>query len=156
LPQMEEKGMLSIVCKRIWQEEVGRMDCSKYLLQNACCTHFLLFFRSVSSFDVFKIGVTIFTFKFPLHNFFASGRYVIADLRAVHPSTALCWALAAFQFLNLFTVGRTLGRGMIPPQGRCLYREQHKYRINAHRHPCLELVSNSRPPCSSGRRMFMP
>jgi hypothetical protein len=31
-----------------------------------------------------------------------------------------------------------LGRGISPSQGRYLHTEQHKRRINAHRHPCLE------------------
>jgi hypothetical protein len=31
-----------------------------------------------------------------------------------HGSTALCWALAAFQFLNLYIVGRTPSTGDQP------------------------------------------
>jgi 2-C-methyl-D-erythritol 4-phosphate cytidylyltransferase/2-C-methyl-D-erythritol 2,4-cyclodiphosphate synthase len=34
--------------------------------------------------------------------------------------------------------------------------EQHKHRINAYRHPCLEWNSNPQPQCSSGRRRFTP
>jgi hypothetical protein len=39
-------------------------------------------------------------------------------------------------------------------QGRYLHTEQHKYRINAHSHPCLKWDSNSRAQCSNGRRRF--
>jgi hypothetical protein len=37
------------------------------------------------------------------------------------------WPL--FQFLNLYTVGTTFGRGISPSQGLYLYTEQHKQRI---------------------------
>jgi hypothetical protein len=36
------------------------------------------------------------------------------------------------------------------------HTEQHKHRINAHRHPCLEWDSNPRSQLSSERRQFMP
>jgi hypothetical protein len=49
-----------------------------------------------------------------------------------------------------------LGRGISPSQGRYLHMEQHKHRINAHRHPCLEWDSKPRLQCSSGRRLFVP
>jgi hypothetical protein len=51
-----------------------------------------------------------------------------------------------FQFLDLFTqsVG-LLGRGISPSQVRYLHTGQHKHRINAHRHPCLEWDSSPRP-----------
>jgi hypothetical protein len=39
-----------------------------------------------------------------------------------------------------------------PSQGRYLHSEQHKHRINAHRHPYLEWDSNPQPQCLSGRR----
>jgi hypothetical protein len=48
-----------------------------------------------------------------------------------------------------------LGRGISPPQGRYLHAEQHKHRINVHRHPCLEWDSNPRSQCSSERRQLM-
>jgi hypothetical protein len=37
-----------------------------------------------------------------------------------------------FSLRILYTVGRTLGLAVSPFQGRYLYREQHKHRINAH------------------------
>jgi hypothetical protein len=44
-------------------------------------------------------------------------------------------------------------RGIRPSQGRYLHTEQHKHRINAHRHQYrLEWDSKPRPQCSSGRR----
>jgi hypothetical protein len=36
--------------------------------------------------------------------------------------------------------------GISPSQGRYLHTGQHKHRINAHRHPCLEWDSNPRHP----------
>jgi hypothetical protein len=39
---------------------------------------------------------------------------------------------------------------------RYLHTEQHKHRINAHRHPCIEWDSNPRPQRSRERRQFMP
>jgi hypothetical protein len=36
------------------------------------------------------------------------------------------------------------------------YTGQHKHRINADRHPCLEWDSNPRSQCSSQRRQFIP
>jgi hypothetical protein len=64
------------------------------------------------------------------------------------------WPL--FNFLILYTVDKTPWTGISPSQGRYLSTEQHKHRINAHRHPCLEWDSNPRPQCSSRRRRFMP
>jgi hypothetical protein len=49
-----------------------------------------------------------------------------------------------------------LGRGISPSQGRYINTEQHKHRINAQGHPCLEWDSNPRFQCTSGRRRFMP
>jgi hypothetical protein len=74
----------------------------------------------------------------------------------VHASTALCWTLTAFKFLNPITVGRTPWTGMSPSQGRYLHTEQHRHRINAHRHPCLEWDSNPPPQCSSGEGCSCP
>jgi hypothetical protein len=44
-----------------------------------------------------------------------------------------------FSYVIFFkqTVG-FLGRGISPSQGRYLHTGQHKHRIDAHRHPCLE------------------
>jgi hypothetical protein len=53
-----------------------------------------------------------------------------------------CGPWPVFQFPNLTQLVGLLGRGMSPSQGRYLHTEQHKYRINAHRHPCFEWDSN--------------
>jgi hypothetical protein len=55
-----------------------------------------------------------------------------------------------FQFLKLYTVGRTSWTGISPSQGRYLHTEQHKHRINAHRHTRLEWDSNPQSQHSSG------
>jgi hypothetical protein len=52
-----------------------------------------------------------------------------------------------FSFLILYRVGRTPWTGD--------HIEQHKHRINAQRHPCLEWDSNPRSPRSSERRQFI-
>jgi hypothetical protein len=66
-----------------------------------------------------------------------------------------CGSWPFFQFLKIYTVG-LLGRGISPSQGHYLHTEQHKHRINAHRHPCLGWNSNPRSQCSSGRRRLVP
>jgi hypothetical protein len=48
-----------------------------------------------------------------------------------------------------------LGREISPSQGDYLRTEQHKHRINAHRHPCLEWDSSPRSQCSGGWRWLM-
>jgi hypothetical protein len=64
------------------------------------------------------------------------------------------WPL--LQFRNLFTrMLRLTERGTSPTQGRYLHTEQHKHRINAHRHPCLEWDLNSRSYRSSEQRQFI-
>jgi hypothetical protein len=75
---------------------------------------------------------------------------------SIHGSTALVDLSRFFNFLiyTQSTVG-LLGRGISPSQGRYLYTEQHKHRINAHRHLCLGWASNPRFQCSNGRRRFM-
>jgi hypothetical protein len=72
-------------------------------------------------------------------------------------STALCWSLDAFSVSWSYTqlVG-LLGRGISSSQGRYLYIEQHKPRINSHRHPGLEWDSNPRSQGSNEWRRFMP
>jgi hypothetical protein len=64
------------------------------------------------------------------------------------------WPL--FQFLHIFTesVGR-FGRGISPSQDRYLHTEQHKHRINEHRHPCFKWDSKPRTQCLRGRRQFV-
>jgi hypothetical protein len=93
---------------------------------------------------------------------------VIWRLLQIKPSALIClWLYSPlldlgrfFSFLILHTVGRTpwtgdqpvarpqsvrlLGRGISLSQGRYLHTEQHKHRINVHRHPCLEWCSNPR------------
>jgi hypothetical protein len=49
-----------------------------------------------------------------------------------------------------------LGRGISLSQGRHLQTEQHKRRINTHRHLCLKWDSKSQSKCSNGRRRFIP
>jgi hypothetical protein len=63
------------------------------------------------------------------------------------------------RFLSFLIYTESVGpleRGISPLQGRYLHTEQHKHRINAHRHPSLVLDSNPRSHCSSERRWFMP
>jgi hypothetical protein len=55
-----------------------------------------------------------------------------------------------FQFLNLYTVGRTPWTGDQPVARRLPTR-----RISAHRHPCLEWDSDPRSQCLNGQRQFM-
>jgi hypothetical protein len=47
-----------------------------------------------------------------------------------------------FSFLILYTLGMTPWTGISPLQGHYLRAEQHKHRINANRHPCLEWDTN--------------
>jgi hypothetical protein len=70
---------------------------------------------------------------------------------------SLCGPWPLFQFLNLYTVGRTPWM-RDHPVARPLpaYTVQYKHRINAGRHPCLEWDTNPRSQRSSGRRRFMP
>jgi hypothetical protein len=69
---------------------------------------------------------------------------------------ALCWALAAFSVTCSYTLSvGYLGGWISPSQGRYLQTEQHKYRIDAHKYPCLEWDSNPRSQLSSERRRFM-
>jgi hypothetical protein len=58
------------------------------------------------------------------------------------------------QFLNPKTVGRPLGWGICPTQGRYLHRKTQPQ--NKRRHPCLGWDSNPRFLCSSEWRQFMP
>jgi hypothetical protein len=62
------------------------------------------------------------------------------------------WPL--FSFLTYTQSVGLFERGISPSQGRYLHTEQHKYRINAHRHPCLEWDSNPRSQCWSGRPLW--
>jgi hypothetical protein len=75
----------------------------------------------------------------------------ISNLPAVQLSSS-----PLFQFLNTTQTVGHLGRRMSPSQGRYLHTRQHKYRINTHRHTCLEWDSNPRSYCSSEGRHFVP
>jgi hypothetical protein len=55
-----------------------------------------------------------------------------------------------FSFLILYTVRKTPWT-----QGRYLHIEQHKHRINANRHPCLECDSKPQSQCSSATTVIM-
>jgi hypothetical protein len=61
-------------------------------------------------------------------------------------STALCGPWPPFQFLNLYTVGRTPWTGDQPVARPLPTHRTTQQRINAHRHPCLECDSNPRSP----------
>jgi hypothetical protein len=61
-----------------------------------------------------------------------------------------------FNFLIYIRLVGLLGRGISKSQDRFLHTDQHKHRINADRHPCLEWDSNLRSRCSSERRRFIP
>jgi hypothetical protein len=60
-----------------------------------------------------------------------------------------------FSFLIYTQSVGLLERGISPSQGHYLHKKQHKHKINAYRHPCLEWDSNPRSQCSTGRRRFM-
>jgi hypothetical protein len=67
------------------------------------------------------------------------------------------WILACFFSFLIHTCSVGLLEWGISPSQCCyLYTEQHKHRIKAQRHPCLEWDSNPRSQCSSGRRRFIP
>jgi hypothetical protein len=72
-------------------------------------------------------------------------------------STGHPWnALFHFSFLILRQSVGLLGREISPTQGRYLHTGQHKHRINADRHPCLQWDSNPQSQCYSGRIQCMP
>jgi hypothetical protein len=86
--------------------------------------------------------------KFPA--FYGTRKFITVFTKAHHVSLSIyLWLYSHlldlgsfFSFLILYTVGRLLGRGISPSQGLCVHAEQHKHRINTHRHPCLEWDSN--------------
>jgi hypothetical protein len=74
-----------------------------------------------------------------------------------HFLSVCVWPYSPLLGLGRFSVSQSythstglLGRGISPSQGLYLYTEQHKHRINAHRHPCLEWDLNPRSQRSSG------
>jgi hypothetical protein len=80
------------------------------------------------------------------------GLFLLLPLEALeHRASVKCFV--SLQFLDLRQSVGLLGRGISWTHG-ATYTE-HKHRINADRHPCLEWDSNLRSPCSSGRRHFM-
>jgi hypothetical protein len=58
----------------------------------------------------------------------------------------------------MLTSSGTIGSGLMNTRNlkAATYTGQHKRRINADRHPCLEWDWNPRSQCSSERRHFMP
>jgi hypothetical protein len=79
----------------------------------------------------------------------------ILPFLSVYGSTALVEFGRFFSFLIYTQSAGLLGRGISPSQGHCLHTEQHKRRINEHRHPCLEWDSNPRSQCSRRRRWLV-
>jgi hypothetical protein len=55
-----------------------------------------------------------------------------------------------FSFLIYTKSAGLLWRWISPSQGRYLHIEQHKHRMNAHRHPCLKWHSKSKSQWSKG------
>jgi hypothetical protein len=90
--------------------------------------------------------------------------WTICLVSYVHPIVQqwLCSPLLGpglfFSFVIFFltqSVG-LLGRVISPSQGPYLHTEQHKHRINSHRHLCLEWDSNPRSQRSIERKQFVP
>jgi hypothetical protein len=80
-------------------------------------------------------------------------RYI---LLSVCVFTALVDFGCFFSFLIYTQSVRLIGQGISLSQGRYLHTEQHKHRINTHRHPCLKWNLNPRSRYSSRQRWFMP
>jgi hypothetical protein len=74
-------------------------------------------------------------------------RTVFVCYRFRYDSTALGVLGCLFSFLIYTQSVGLLGRGISPSQGGYLHTEQHKHRINAHKHPFLEWDPNRRPHC---------
>jgi hypothetical protein len=95
-------------------------------------------------------GTVYFHSPIPLHSIHLFIRSSMSLQPFVEP-----WPL--LQFCSLFyRDGRTPCTGISPSQGRYLQTEQHKHRINTHKHSCLEWVSNPRSQLSRKRRQSMP
>jgi hypothetical protein len=60
-----------------------------------------------------------------------------------------------FSFVIYTQSAGLLGLGISQSQGLYLHTGQHKHRINAYRHSCLEWDSNPRSQCSSWRGHLM-
>jgi hypothetical protein len=73
---------------------------------------------------------------------------------STYGSTALVYRGCFFSFLICTQSVGLLGWGISSSQGSYPHTEQHKHRINAHRHPYLEWDSNPRSHRSSGQRHF--
>jgi hypothetical protein len=91
-----------------------------------------------------------------LHNGYIYNLYSSPDI-IIYGSAFLLLGIGRsfLSFLILYTVG-LLRPAISPSRDRCLHAEQHKHRINAHRHPCLEWDSEPKSQFSSERRQFMP
>jgi hypothetical protein len=95
-----------------------------------------------------EFRVKLMKFTFLLHRFLVC---LSIYLRLYSP----CGPWPLFQFLNLYTAGRTPWTGHQPVARPLPTYRTTQYRINAHGHPCLEWDSNTRSQCSSGRGRFM-
>jgi hypothetical protein len=137
--------------------------CSSYSLKN-CCALIVRLYDARNIKEDFSSCLSSVTYTFPLLHA-QPDRCVLEHWRGKLLTVCLCtYGLQPFvgplslaQALDFFTqsVG-FLVWGISPSQGRCLHTEQHKHRINAHRHTCLKLDSNPHSRCLSGRRQFMP
>jgi hypothetical protein len=82
--------------------------------------------------------------------------YVLKICLYIHGSTALVDPSCLFSFLIYTKLVGLLGGEISPSHGRYLYTGQHRHKINAHRHQCVEWDSNPLSQCLSGRRWFVP
>jgi hypothetical protein len=114
----------------------SRVNANSYsiLLKPLCFLFYILFFSVLA------------------YNWYFAIIIIIIIITALQPL-----ALAVFSVSSSYTqsVG-LLGLGISPSQGRYLHTRQHKHRIKAHRHPCLEWDSHPRSRRSSKRRQLMP
>jgi hypothetical protein len=112
------------------------------------------------------INIRVFHCSMSLLSLRSTSTVKFPSLTSIHPSNrpsiylwlySPCGPWSPFQYLNLYTVGRTPWTGDQPvARPLTTHSTTHKHRINVRRHPCLELDSNPRFQCSSGRRWFMP
>jgi hypothetical protein len=114
------------VCKMNSSASISQSITKKHLKVQTQLTALSKLVNCLDSEEVISIQILKTTIYRPIHP---------SVHPSIHPSmygsTALCWALAVFQFLYSYTqtVG-LLGRGISPSQGRYLHAGQHKHRIN--------------------------
>jgi hypothetical protein len=125
---------------------ISPRPCARFLLQLLCGPERgdCMFLRNVEPYPNYAQRPCSSTWEFKVSN------------KSVYGATALVVLGRFFSFLIYTHSVGLLGRGISLSQGRYLHTEQHKHRINAHRHPCLEWDSNSRSQFLSGRRWYMP